>query len=1681
MNLNNLKYNKKMEIISSSYIDKKDYNGLSEEELDKVKVIAEYLFMDQYQDMCSYPRFEECLGAFCLDKSIDLPKVFTSLCGKKRKYITFRRLLYAYIQWKKNPTFGSQEYQDFMQLLFGDLLKNSSEGVGNQPEKTIYYSTMSCHNRKAISKFSVITSEDKEKIKGFRIYYDDFFKNDLFYNNENDSYFVSLELNLVAERPFNTESSELFPSINDRDGITHIGGTYNEEGINFLVFKCRSGKTSFVGRPGGIPFLYGSYKKELKTVRNGVKDGILVYFEPYFETVERFNPYLDKEPNEVSGQYLRQDKPIFEETILVNYRDDEVEKNVLQPLVSDDRFFNSKKYEDKISGIKFSDICPIVNRIFSIDINSKKIKLNLEPKILIEEANNFVEQHKGFLIDKINNATGGLVKKLSGAINESNTKIPSVGDIIKDPKNFDSLIGNVGSIILNDIQNKGKDGLVGGIVEGAVSGLGNILFKDKKGKLKSLPPNHPLIKKSQMKTQDSTKLRSRSQPRDRLKGFSLGGIGSMLNTFNNVAQNFFDFGSSFDDDDDMSMSNRGMVSPFGISSFFNIGGPSSGYFFDDSYKREMEEKRKQQEEIIRRHEEEKRKRLSEEEKRKKLLQAQSLWKSFSERYAKEEGIFILQTIGAVIRALRLVKDEYGGYTSDLSLEEKLSLLEILKSNRNILLMLSKAKKEAIRRKEEEKEIMINQRELERLREEEEKRKEEERKRLEEERERREEEKKIIKEKERIEEEKRRREEEMRIIMERIREEEDARRRYELQREEEEKRRLDEIKRIEEARKQRELEENKRRIQEEERRAEEEKRRKEAEKKRKEEEEKRKAEEEARKKEEENRKALDEIQEKKTLSISDLPSIEQKLEKINELIKQGNYSPDVIQKLKQYYDELLKQKNAIIEELNKQEKKKIAEQMNFNEEEIKRRDAEERRRQKEEEDRKIEEQRKKDEEEKRKKTRIISVSNAEIPENTKIWRNQKLAKKGSVYTDDLFEPVKKSLCPVNEVGRWQYPEDITPDDLNGWENISWSRAENIFGSRNYQVFWEGINKDDIIQGGLGDCYFLSAVAALCEFPELVLKLFLIKEKSDEHCYGCYFRINGIWKLVLVDDYFPCYGSWGKNFAFSSTHGNELWVILLEKAWAKLNGNYAKAIGGEPHEIFEVITNAYSRKIRMKNISENELWKAFQEAMNNNFIMTAGTSGDVYNLDLEEMGLAPGHAYTLLEAKEVSTSNGNEKLVHLRNPWGNGEWSGDWSDASRKWTNDLRNQCDNYERKNDGSFWMSFSDFRRYYIVVGICHLYQDYKYTYLHVPKSITSLGPYLSRIEVNDDTHCYLMLHQKNQRIILKTGDYQKPVLTYIMLVDSNYNYINANSNCENNVAIEVNLKKGIYYLITDANFRYVQNRQHGYNLSCYGSNPVGIFPETNKNTEEVFKYGIYSYCKKNIEPQSQSNGKLYYSKRSESEFSFGFALFENVGNYDITIKDTLSYRGSKNVEFYFEGKNNKSTSIAKTIAPGQWDVFCHMPFSNGTLYSFQLATSGRSHNGPPAQKGLASLSGGNMPSSNINNDSDENNKKEEPSSDNKPNEIDYNDIFSEEAESLDDKGLVNQYVHPVSGGYYLGFENGSRNTYQMKLVLNGLYEVNHPDDSEVPFTSSPRTRRIFFVKVIKGNNGDISFMFEQQ
>ena len=208
----------------------------------------------------------------------------------------------------------------------------------------------------------------------------------------------------------------------------------------------------------------------------------------------------------------------------------------------------------------------------------------------------------------------------------------------------------------------------------------------------------------------------------------------------------------------------------------------------------------------------------------------------------------------------------------------------------------------------------------------------------------------------------------------------------------------------------------------------------------------------------------------------------------------------------------------------------------------------------------------------------------------------------------------------------------------------------------------------------------------------------------------------------------------------------------------------------------------------------------------------------------------------------------------------------------------------------------------------------------------------------------------------MKNGEFQKSVIAYLMLVDSNFNYIKANGNSDMNVTINVNLQPGTYYLITDINFRYVQSTHHGYNLTAYASNPVGIYGENTKNIEAAFKIGLYTYAKKELTSQSHAGGSLYQSKKSESEFPFNFLVFDNTGDKDVTLTDTLQCKSSKCVDFYFEGSNNKSSSIKKQICTGQWEVFAHMPYSYSSLYSYQLSSSSKNHSGAAAPKGCPSL-----------------------------------------------------------------------------------------------------------------------------
>jgi len=82
--------------------------------------------------------------------------------------------------------------------------------------------------------------------------------------------------------------------------------------------------------------------------------------------------------------------------------------------------------------------------------------------------------------------------------------------------------------------------------------------------------------------------------------------------------------------------------------------------------------------------------------------------------------------------------------------------------------------------------------------------------------------------------------------------------------------------------------------------------------------------------------------------------------------------------------------------------------------------------------------------------------------------------------------------------------------------------------------------------------------LAENPDLVKEIFVTQAINPAGIYLMKFYINGIQSPVIVDDYFP---TKNKRPCYASTRDGELWVMLLEKAWAKLYGSYSRIESGQ----------------------------------------------------------------------------------------------------------------------------------------------------------------------------------------------------------------------------------------------------------------------------------------------------------------------------------------------------------------------------------------------------------------------------------------------------------------------------------------------------------------------------------------
>lgn len=119
--------------------------------------------------------------------------------------------------------------------------------------------------------------------------------------------------------------------------------------------------------------------------------------------------------------------------------------------------------------------------------------------------------------------------------------------------------------------------------------------------------------------------------------------------------------------------------------------------------------------------------------------------------------------------------------------------------------------------------------------------------------------------------------------------------------------------------------------------------------------------------------------------------------------------------------------------------------------------------------------------------------------------------GHSFIDDSFPHSNRSIGDLRALDRQNL-------------NIVWLRPQDIRTKDGRKYRWSIFNdpkSGDIEQGLLGNCWIVSALALIAERPDILERIFVTKEYNSFGVYQIRLCIDGLWRTVVVDDFFPCH--------------------------------------------------------------------------------------------------------------------------------------------------------------------------------------------------------------------------------------------------------------------------------------------------------------------------------------------------------------------------------------------------------------------------------------------------------------------------------------------------------------------------------------------------------------------------------
>ncbi|KAH9495989.1 Calpain-5, partial [Bulinus truncatus] len=319
------------------------------------------------------------------------------------------------------------------------------------------------------------------------------------------------------------------------------------------------------------------------------------------------------------------------------------------------------------------------------------------------------------------------------------------------------------------------------------------------------------------------------------------------------------------------------------------------------------------------------------------------------------------------------------------------------------------------------------------------------------------------------------------------------------------------------------------------------------------------------------------------------------------------------------------------------------------------------------------------------------------------------KKDCLAKGVLFEDIE---FPANEKSLYFNKVD---------SSILWKRPKELCKAPRLVV--EGATCDDLVTGEMKSTWFITACTALAHEPKLFNKVIPDvkgQEFGETTPYAGIFRFNfwrfGQWIEVVIDDRLPT--KEGKLLFVHSKQRNEFWSALLEKAYAKLFGDYQSMTSGHTSDALVDFTGGVAERLILSTFDlEDEsikvmIFKKLEAAYDNKSLINC-----VIEVADEEIGqdgpegLVLGQGYNVTMVKGIEMKKTLRKsfgdmlyMIRLFNPWTGREWKGPWSDESTEMQSLPQHEWEKMGISfgNDGEFCMHLEDFLKYFTHVDICH-------------------------------------------------------------------------------------------------------------------------------------------------------------------------------------------------------------------------------------------------------------------------------------------------------------------------------------------------------------------------------------------